>query len=482
MPIIFFAQTKQFNLTKSNCQLFNGSIYTFGISSQNKNTACTIYKLNQQLNITDSFSVDLNKVAPDNFLLLYSDTLHGFLNVYLQRKDKKLITVLRFNKLFEHVVTIDNVDVARLNSISNFENELFYYKNDVYTIKNQIDTSGKQFYLNKYTLKSELKNFDYEPIWQFPFERKNINSAHIFYTDSNLVLLYVNVLSGAKSGQWILKINSKTGKLIRGTKLNDKAETNTYQYGTFLLDTATKTLSFIGQRFTESQFNQQANKLTISNSPFASIYLIEIDSAGEVLSKQDFKLPINEPKTTSKKITINYILKFNSLIKSRDGSFSFESDIYKNSDNSLCYFYANTAVYNLLQDEETLMLERATLSSNLLIEKYYFNNDKLDMNGKLCIDSLSQFETLFYKRLTLPVKIQFKIHDDNANWLLTRSDIKKNSINYTILRPENKIYQLAKIDEILKQKDPCFIPINSNLFLIATQEEGNKFQLKITEW
>ena len=424
----------------------------------------------------------MGKSPLDNFLQTNSDTLHGFLNIYVQRKDKKQVTVIRFNKLFERIAIIENVDIARLNSISNFETELFYHKKDVYTIKNQTDTSGKQFYLNKYSLKTELKNFEYEFNWQFPFERKNINSAHIFYADSNTVLLYVNVIGGLKLGQWILKINSKNGKLIRGTKLNDKGETTSYQYGSFVLDTTKKTLSVIGQRFTQNQFDQKANKLTISNLPVISIYLIEIDTAGDVLSKQDFKIPVNEPKTNSKKVISNYIFRINKLTTTKEGGFSFEGDTYKNTDNTFCYSYANTASFNIILEDEILTLEKSFIGSNLMIEKYYFNTDKMDMNGKICIDSLIQFETLFYKSPNFPIKQQYKMVDNNPNYFLSRSDLKKNSINYTVLSPVNKIYQLTKIDEILKSKSPSLINLSSTQFLISSQEEDAKFQINLFGW
>lgn len=481
MPLIF-AQSKQFNFSKGNSQLFSGHLYSFGIVSQKQNANCIIYKLDKQLKVLDSLTVDLGKIAQDNFLQLFSDTLHGILNVYVQRKDKKLITILRLNKLFERVATIENVDIARLNSISNFESELFYYKNSVYTIKNQTDTGGKQFYLNKYELKSELQNFEYEPKWQFPFERKNINSAHIFYADKNTVMLYVNVTGGLKFGQWILKVNATTGKLIRGTKLNDRGETTCYQYGTYLVDTAKRTTTVMGQRFTIAQVDQKVNKLAISNAPLVSVYIIEIDSAGEVLSKQDIKIPVNEPKTNSKKIISNYILRMDKLNRSPMGALSFEGDIYKNTDNTLCYLYANTISYQLTPEDESLVLEKNTLGSNQMIEKYYFNTDKMDMNGKICIDSLMQFETFFYKASNFPIKKQFKTVDDNPVWLLTRSDIKKNSINYTVLGLVNKIYQLTTLDEILKAKNPSMITLSYSQFVLSSQEEDAKFQLKLINW
>jgi hypothetical protein len=193
-------------------------------------------------------------------------------------------------------------------------------------------------------------------------------------------------------------------------------------------------------------------------------------------------LPVNEPKTTSKKIISNYIFRVTSINKTKEGSIIFETDIFKNTDNTQCYLYSNTARFTLILEEETLSLEKSTFGTNLMIEKYYFNNDKMDMNGKLCIDSLSQFETLFYKNLNFPIKKQFKIVDDNSIWLLSRSDLKKNVINYTTLNPVNNIYQLNKVDDILKSKEPLLINLSSTQFIIATQEELGKYQIKLTEW
>jgi hypothetical protein len=168
--------------------------------------------------------------------------------------------------------------------------------------------------------------------------------------------------------------------------------------------------------------------------------------------------------------------------KDKEGFITFEADVYKNTDNSLCFLYSNTRQYHLRLEEDKLMLEKSSLGTNLMIEKYYFNNDKMDMNGKLCIDSLSQFETLFYKNLNFPIKKQFKIVDDNSIWLLSRSDLKKNVINYTTLNPVNNIYQLNKVDDILKSKEPLLINLSSTQFIIATQEELGKYQIKLTEW
>jgi hypothetical protein len=479
----FFGQIKQFDITNGNTQAFNKQIYVYGLISKNQSAFFCIYKINAQLKTLDSLVFDLGKQSIGSYLQTYSDTLHGYLNVYLQKKEKKLVTIFRFNKKFERVATIENVNVARLNNASGFDHELFYFKNHIYTIKIQSDSGGKQFYLNKYALKSDTTNFDYQFVWQFPFERKNIHSAHIFFANKEYVLVYVGVLNGIKKGQWILKINALSGNLIRGIKLNDKYDLASYQFGNILMDSISKSIHVVGQKFTEAQFNQQENKLAISNTPFASIYLINIDSTGEVMAKNEFKIPIIEQKTVGKKVSRGFILRINSLIKEKEDKLIFDADIFSCNDNSLVYFYSNTARYIIIPIDEKLVLEKNAVTINPLIEKFYVTPDKLDMNGKLQIDTLNQFEKLFYKPLNFPVKQDFKVGtDNNPLWVLRKSNSKKNSINYSFLRLEKKIYQLSVIEDFLMNTRPQFTKLSNDVFILSNQVSNEKYQVKLFTW
>lgn len=479
----FFGQIKQFDIANANIQSFDKHVYVYGLLSKNQTSFLCIYKLDAKLKALDSLFFDLGKQSIDSYLHISSDTLHGYLNVYLQKKEKKLVTIFRFNRKFEPIATIDNVDVARLNNASGFEHELFYFKNYVYTIKIESDTVGKQFYLNKYALKSDSTNFDYEFVWQFPFERKNIHSAHIFFANTEHVLIYVNILNGIKKGQWILKINSTSGKLIRGTKLNDKYETASYQFGNILMDSISKSINLVGQKFTEAQFNPQENKLAISNTPFALIYLINIDSTGEIMAKNEFKIPIIEQKTVGKKVSHGFILRINSLTKEKEDKLIFDADIYISNNNSLVYLYSNTTRYAILPIDEKLVLEKNAVTINPLIEKFYVTPDKLDMNGKLQIDTLNQFEKLFYKQLNFPVKQDFKIgSDNNSIWVLRKSNSKKNSINYSFLRLEKKIYQLSVIEDFLMTTRPQYIRLSNDALILSNQVANEKYQVKLFTW
>lgn len=439
--------------------------------------------MNNQLKTLDSLNIKLGKIGIENYLQIYSDTLHDYLNIYLQEKEKQSVTLFRFSKKFELLATLENINVARLNNSDLFGLNFLYFKNTVYSLKTIIDTSGKQFYLNKYALQTELKNFDYELKWQFPFERKNINSAHIFYANNYFVLLHVNVLQGLKTGQWVLKINSETGKLIRGTKLNSRGETNSYEFGISVIDTVNKTIQLMGQKFTDKQLNQKENKLAISDAAFATVYSIEIDSLGDISDNRELKIPIVDNKTGAKKSTSNYLLRFNHLAKNGVGKTSFETDIFKSSNNSKCYLYVNTTQFNFTVVDENLVLEKNVITSNPLIEQFYYTKDKLDINGKLCFDSILAFENVFYKNLILPIKQCYKTDESsNSLWVLRKSNAKKNSTTFSFLSPLKKTYQLSIISEILNSQNPLFIALSNNLFLISSQIEEHKYDIKLFSW
>jgi hypothetical protein len=477
------AQNLEMPLAKANSQIFNGNIHAAGLSVRDKKTVLVVYKINFKLIKTDSLIIDLGKHSPDNFLQITSDTLHGFLNIYVHKKDKKTVNIFRINKYFKQLTAVEDIDIARINSISAFENEIFYSKSDVYTIKYVNDTSGKQFYLNKYTLKSELSNFEYEPKWQFAFERKNINSAHIIYADNKYLLMYVNVITGPKKGQWILKMNTVTGLLWKGSKINDQGDNGFYSFNQLLIDTAGKKTLIQGQRFTEAEFDQEQNKIKLCNRPILNIYIAEIDTAGEIISRNEFKIPVVEAKGVVYKVPVNYLIKTNSMVKNTEGALVIETDIFKGLNNRLSFNYCNSNTIKLSPNEDKFVPEKNSISTNPLIEKYYFNNDALDMTGRLAIDSIMDFEKLFYRQPTFTVKAGYKLDDaGNPVWLVKKIDNKTNMQNFSILGPVKKIYQLTNILDINRSENPAIIYLAKNQFMISRQSFADRFQLQLYNW
>ena len=490
LSLSFSAQTPERPIASANSQFFNGNIYIFGITNRDNKSILLIYKLNNKAEASDSLLAENGKSKADDFLQLSSDTLHDFLNIYLQKKvagnsadNKKSITIYRINKAFKIIAVIENVDVARLNSISAFENEIYYFKKNVFTIKSINDSSGKQFYLNKYKLKNDLDKFEYDQAWQFPFERKHIHCVHIAYADSSTILLYVVIITGSKRGEWILKINANSGLLKRATKLNIMGDYSYYSFGKIIYDTALKQIFVTGQKFLETDFNQQENKLKLCGKAFVNIYLAQIDSVGDCISKESFKIPVNEIKSAVNKTPTNYLIRANNFSLNNIGEFIIETEIYKGYQNKLCYNYCNSLILKIIKNEDHLTLEKAIITAHPMVEKFYINNDALDMNGKLCVDSISEFEKLYYKSITFNVKSYFKMDDsNNPLWLLRKSDSKNGKQNYSFLAPVNKIYKLSLIQEISNSENPSLLHLNKNQFLITKQTLPDRFFIQLYNW
>ena len=477
------SQSLNLPLTAANSQVFNKTLFTYGIRQNSKHTTFCIYKIDQAIKLKDSLIIELGKNKNETFLQCSSDTAHNFLNIYIQKKGANQITVLRFNKNFELLYKIADVDVARLNSISSFNNEMYYFDKDIYSLKTQKDTAGLQFYLNKQSLKSDSENFDYSAKWQFPFERKNIAWAHTFYADKSIVLLYVNIASGIKSGQWILKINAENGQLIKGTKLNDKTEENVYTFGNSHYNPSNKMLLLVGQKFTEKQFQSKQNLLATRGASFALVYLVQVDSIGDVQSRQEIKLPILELKSVAKKTNTNYLLQFVKLKQINQNEYTLEMDLYRTTDRISCYNYCNTFTNSIKFIEEKLQLEKKTLSSNTQLENFVVSKDKLDRNGKFCIDSLNKLEQVFYKEPAFHVKLGFKPDSlSRPKWLLLKTKLNPASISYQVLQANKTSYELKTLEEISKNQQPSYHALSDSMFVLSRQTSETNYLLKLLKW
>ncbi len=454
-----------------------------GLQETTKSLGLRIYNLSHNLKIADSNYIELPSSSAENYLNLSYDTLHNFLNIYLQKKDAKDVTIFRFNGKMQTVATIPGVEIARLNNSSLFSGETLFSGRSVYSLKTENDSTGKQFYINKYELKSDLENFDYLFKWQFPFERKNVSAAHLFYADAKCLLLYVIVGNGLKSGEWILKLDPVNGTLIKASKVNEKGDNSTYFFGNFYQDKNDKSFLVAGQKLVEQQFNPVFQKTDLSKAQNLSFYIFRLDSAGEIQAKQEFILPIVDLPSGAKKTVPGYLMRINSIRKNPDSGFTIETDIFRSGNNAPCFLYVNTLLLSLSPGENGWTLKKAIVQQNKLIEDYYASNDKLDMNGKLCVESGSDFGNMFYKNISFPVKLCFKSDtESNSIWLLSKSNSAKKNIDYSVLAPQGNTYKIRSLELISKLAQPSYIRAGESSLIIGSETAEGKYQLTLYNW
>lgn len=473
------AQSIDFKLAKAGCAEFKNFIICYGLSTNNLNTEIKFYKITKDFSITDSLIIKVNDRKSENYLSLFHDTLHGYFNVYVQQIGEKRTEIYRLNKQFKVIAIIKDVEVTRLNNKDIFEQKPYYYNEFVYSIKSENDTSGKQFYLNKFSLKDSLKNFEYKQTWQFPFEKKDIRYAEVIYANLNFVFVHASLFKGNKKGEWLLKLDAKNGKIIKGTKLNKNNESFTYIPGYFTFDYNKKSFSLVGEKLREDELN--FNKLQFKPNTLSSFYLLQIDSLGEILNRFDLKTTIVST-TPSKKETEIYLTRLSKITALTESYVECELDVYKKKFAN-CYVYAQSARRKFELNSELASISTHTISPNILIETNYITRDKFDINGQVCTEQVENIENLYRKAPLLDVKQGFaEQKDKNPKWLLKKSHPKSGLISYSILKPGLKSYELNLVNEYSKDQNSGLIVLNTENFAIFSQTSETNFSIKLSKW
>jgi len=464
-------------LAKASSFSYRNDFYVFGFTKETGAAEFIIYKINNNLGTADSLVIKNTTSDVKTQLQTSADSLHNFVNIYLYRNDKK-VTIMRFAKSFKDFRKIENVEAARLNNREMFGEAISYFKDRVYSISTQKDSTGVQFYLNCYSLISPDKNFDYHKKWQFPFERKNILTARIIETTESFVAVFVNVIVAGNNTQWILRINSATGELIKGTRLNAKEEHSFYQYGCSFTDASNKNIVVAGIKHPAAALTPRA---PVTNTNI-TVFLMLTDSFGQVIHKQNFQVPVRHTETGSVKVKTDYILKPFSLGKLKDGKIIMHADVY-HSGNYRCYYYCSSNVFEFIPGEDGYLLKKSETGNLPQLENYYYSPDKNDLNGRICPPAGENREFVFSADPVLPVKLKFKVDENGLPvWLLTKSNTTKKTINYSILAIEGKSFKLKLIEEIEKKKDPAIIIQGSNNFITGSQSGELEYTVKIYSW
>ena len=455
----------------------------FGLQEQSSRSVLKIFKLSRDLAVLDSLELNLGKKAVASFQDVQGDTLHGYISLYLQQKESNHLDVVRVNDSLRLVAHIEKTEVARLNNRSVLGSDPFYDGNVVYSLKSVADTGGRQFYLNKYRLKSEVQNYDYSFVWQHAFERKNIASARIMYANARFVAVFVCIQGGPKTGSWLLMVEAASGKLIKGKRLTEINEAATAFYAVSAYDRYQKTFEIAGSKFAHKHYHPESHQVSLASAPFYQVFYMKLDSNLDIVTRQDYNIPVTDQVSGAKKSAGGYLLKLVTLTKPKPGTLLLSCDVYRNSNNAPCFNYVNSLVLNLNTFQDPPVLGKCTVGNHPLIESYYYSQDKLDMNGKLCADSSNAVERVLYHTPTFPVKQGFKLDEaGNPVWILSKTLSKKNQISYSFLLPENKVYATKSIAEVNKSSGSAFVLLNEHRFLLGSPLEEGKFQIKLYNW
>jgi hypothetical protein len=477
---VFFLNAQLFNLPLSNAglQMHGAHVYCYGFSKNQ----LMIYKINSDSQKLDSMGFNLTQNS-DNYFQTFADTLHQYLNIYLMEKNSKAYQIYRYNKNFELLANPANIEAGRLNNTILFGDNFLYSNHNVFAIKTINDSSGTQFYLNKYVLKSRTENFDYALKWQYPFERKNIFSVSIVDVSEKCVRLLASVYKGLKEGEWLLMLDVEKGTLIKAIKLNNKLQKEILMQPKIYFDRMDKSMHLFGQKFEPNQYAPLSNVLSIGGASVANVYHIQIDSLNEIINRWEYKIPLNNSNTGAKKILQGFVLKINSVHKKLDNGLELDLDVWKNENNAVCFYYCNSQVIKLIKTEDNYVIQKSVIVANPLIESYYRTPDKQNQNGKLCLENFSQLNSLFSQKQKTPIKL-FSKTDELGNLISVFSKLEqnKNNFNVSILSPIKNQFQVSNLFNTKPGYRPTVYKLNNTKFVIGAQSEENIYQLNFFKW
>lgn len=477
------AQIATLPLHMGQCLRFKQQLYAYGYDATQEKAVLCVYKLSPQFVRSDSLRLPLGKITVKQLLPPNADTLHDFLSVSVQQKESPTLSIFRISTNFSLIAQISGVEAARLNNRVLFDRESYYREKEVYSIKTARDSSGLQFYLNKYSLQSEQRNYDYTQVWQHAFERKNIRSAKVVFANRERVFVYVHIVGGPKTGAWLLMLDAAKGQLLKGKRITEAGEAMTAFYGCSRYDANQKTLELCGSKFTVAQYDAVTGQLRTAGATQLRLFYTRLDSMLDIESKADFVLPVNDVISGAKKSVGAYLLQPLRLHKTSPLSLEVDCDVYRGTGTQPCYNYVNTLSLSITLMEETPKLAKTVVSNNGLIESFYSTRDPLDMNGKLCGDSIGEVESMLRRKPTFAVKEIYRC-DENKNplWVLSKVLSKQNKVQYSFLMPVNKVYALKVLEEIPKDQQPALLNLGERVFLIQRQTEETKFEVKGYSW
>jgi len=367
-----------------------------------------------------------------------------------------------------------------VNSLTVFDEEKYAYKEDMYIIRTNNDSLGKQFYLSKYHVKKMDKPFEYDYKWQFAFEKKHIHRASVVYADTNQVIVYANVFDGLKKGQWILRINAKNGTIIKGTKLSAKNDSRLFLLSNVAINKKLNSIDVIGSIYDANMIDFKNNTSNFTNqAKNHKLFLVTIDSLGDVITRAEkvFPLPIQTKTVEGLK---SFHVKIREFKKLKDSNFDVWLDVYEQS-KPLFFCYYSSWHLEISPDDVDYTFTPAKFYISTVAIPGYINFDKGDTYGKFILKDITEYDKFKYQQPLNPFIIKTGIDDlNNSYYVLKKTDLMASTKTYNYIFMgkkglENKV--ILKSEQ--GQKANIYFYNNSSYISFTTNTANTEYELKV---
>lgn len=470
--VLFFctaaqAQELQLPVLKANVYHFRGAFYCFGFDPS-ATSKVKIYKADSNLIVRDSLLINVRQTA-NHYSRLTADSLHGSLQIYGSNEGGSGAFIVRIGNNFSEFELVTNIENTRLNSLTLFTGKKFIAGKAIYDIEERLDSSGTQYFLDKYVLMNDKGNYEYKKQWQFPFDKKDIEQLYIIHSDTQSVYLYVHRNQEDKGSQWLIKISAKTGTLQKASKIGGISK-NDYRLAHCYADMKTGKLILLGQEFAfENSSKQEA------------LWFCEVDTSGSVaeMAIRNFTKP---PATKAQKNNEALFISVNHARINHQKHLELDLDLFQ-KESDLCMRYAGSQLLIIKNLEIAGPLNAGILSPQAEVNFYYSSLDKLDLNAKICFKTASELLHCYpLNRLGTGRISASYLAGQIDSYLLSKAIVRKNQVSFDyFVRQKNGLEQ-KNLCLVNFEESPQTLVMNAKKLALGTQKSPEIYVLKIFNW
>jgi hypothetical protein len=296
----------------------------------------------------------------------------------------------------------------------------------------------------------------------------------------------VTILSGDRKGQWILKLNSQTGTIIKGIKLNANGDDRNYIFNAFNYDPKEKELLITGNIYTRQQLDLETKTFSFSGlNKENTFFFIKIDANNEVISRDQKTIPIAVitpvVKTSGKPAPPPfYHIRIKELKKTSKTNYTMYCDVYKSTGQQLLFLYETGFYVDVTLEEMGIEVIPSKIYSNLGPFPNLVNTDPKDINGKIELKSILEFDKFLYKQPISDVEKQFGIDDNNKpTWIINKMDVKTGMSSFYTVNLGLKGIESKLLMESSKYNNSSVYKFKNKLIVFNYNSENALFNLSL---
>jgi len=245
-----------------------------------------------------------------------------------------------------------------------------------------------------------------------------------------------------------------------------------------------------GNIYTKQQLDIENKTFSFANlNKQNTFFFIKIDGMNEIISRDEKNIPIvftaPPAKSGAKPVALPfYHIKIKELKKVSKTGYTMYCNIYKSSGQQLLFLYESGFSIDLTLEEMDVEVIPGKIYNNLSPFPDLVNTDLKDINGKIELKLITEFDKFLYKRPIADVEKYFGIDENQKpKWIINKTDIKTGMSSFYFVNIGSKGVESKLVLESSKYNNPQIFKISGQKIIeFKINSESNSFDVSIKNW